>query len=76
MSWTAHRECALEFAQGITASHLLEIAVYRATISERAILAAFADDREQECVGNPNMLRGRVMLDEVIPADSLDGIVW
>ncbi len=68
MAWSAHRDCAIEFAQRHSGfpPHP-EVAVYRAVVPPRAILAAFGDEREQEFVVNPNMLRGRIVLDEVIP---------
>ena len=36
----------------------------------------FGDDREQEVVVNPNMLRGRIEFDETIPAVDFDTEEW
>ena len=59
-SWTQYRECAEEFAQG--RADRSPSGLYRAEVPGRAVLAVFGDDREQEFVVNPNMLRGRVQL--------------
>jgi hypothetical protein len=65
MSWSVHRDCAVAFAQRY-ARHWGEHAVWKATVPPRAVLALYGDEREQEVVVNPNMLRGRVALDERI----------
>ena len=70
MSWSTHRECARGFAVGVSQDGI-ESAVFEATVPFRSVLALFGDQREQECVVNPNMLRGRVRVDEVIPAQPL-----
>jgi hypothetical protein len=70
MSWTIHRECANDFAEGVAAFDV-EAGIYRATILPHAVLALFGDEREQEVVVNPNMLRGRVQLDHIIPGRPL-----
>lgn len=70
MSWSIHRECARVFAVGVSREGI-ESAVFEATIPGRAVLALFGDQREQECVVNPNMLRGRVPVDEIVPAQPL-----
>jgi hypothetical protein len=70
MSWTIHRECAEGFAEGVV-TFGVEAGIYRATIPPRAVLALFGDDREQEVVVNPNTLRGRIQLHEIIPGRPL-----
>lgn len=70
MSWTMHRECANDFAKGVAAFGV-EAGIYSATIPPRAVLALFGDEREQESVVNPNMLRGGISLDEIIPGVAL-----
>jgi len=70
MSWSVHRGCARGFAVGVSQDGI-ESAVFEATVPVRAVLALFGDAREQECVVNPNMLRGRVRIDEMIPAQGL-----
>ena len=45
-------------------------------VPPRAVLALFGDDREQEVVVNPNMLRGRIEFDETIPAVDFDTEEW
>jgi hypothetical protein len=48
MSWTVHRECALQFAEGYGSyPPYREVGVYRALVRARAVLAAFADEWEQ-----------------------------
>jgi hypothetical protein len=62
-SWTQYRDCAQEnFAQAWADLYQSPSGLYRAEIPGRAVLAIFGDDREQEVVVNPNMLRGRVEL--------------
>ena len=50
-----------------TARHV-DAGVFSATIPVCAVLAVFGDEREQELVVNPNMLRNRVVLDETLRA--------
>jgi hypothetical protein len=66
MSWTLERECAVDFAE--RAAPLAESGVFSALVPPRAVLAVFGSSHEQEVVVNPNMLRGRVVLDEVVQA--------
>lgn len=63
MSWSVHRACALDFAERILAP---VSGLYMAEVPGRAILAVFGDEREQEVVVNPNMLRGRVTLAQTV----------
>jgi hypothetical protein len=70
MSWSLHRGVATNFADGDAAKGI-ESAVWHATIPARAVLAMFGDERETEVVVNPNMLRARVILDEVVPRRAL-----
>lgn len=67
-SWSVHRECAVEFAEGV-AGVGFDAALFRAVVPPRAMLALFGDWREQEVVVNPNMLRGRVSVAERLPAN-------
>lgn len=67
MSWSLHRECAHDFARRVADRYRRPAAVYRAELPPRAVLGVFGDEREQELVVNPNMLRGRVELIEEIP---------
>lgn len=55
----------MQFAEDAAARG--EAGVWKATVPPQAVLALFGDEREQEVVVNPNMLRGRVALDERIP---------
>jgi hypothetical protein len=70
MSWTAHRNCAVHFAERY-AAYRGDQGVWKATVPPVAVLALFGDEREQEVVIDPNMLRGRVSLDERI-AEKID----
>lgn len=65
MSSTVHRKLAVQFAEEYAAEGR-EQAVWKATIPPGAVLARFGDEREQEVVVNPNMLRDRVSLDQRI----------
>jgi hypothetical protein len=44
----------------------------RAVVPPRAVLAMFGDEREQEIVVNPNMLTGRIALDEKVAAREME----
>jgi hypothetical protein len=66
-SWTQYRECAEGFAQTWANLYGRASGLYRANVPSRAVLAVFGDDREQEFIVNPNMLRGRVQL--VVPIE-------
>jgi hypothetical protein len=70
-SWTYYRECGEGFAQGCANTYQRASGLYRAEIPGRAVLAIFGDDREQEVVVNPNMLRGRTELVSVIEPEPL-----
>lgn len=73
MSWSAHRECAVGFAE--SAARLgFNACLYSAIVPARAVLASFGDEREQEYVVNPNMLRGRMSIVERFPAKPLRAI--
>lgn len=68
MSWSVHRECAKRFAQAWADLYRSPTGLFRASVPPRSILALFGDDREQEVVVNPSMLRGRVeIVEEVEP---------
>lgn len=69
MSWSIHRDCAREFAQGWADLWGSPTGVYCAeAVPPRAFLALFSNASEQEAVLNPNMLRGRISLvEEVAP---------
>jgi hypothetical protein len=67
MSWSVHRDCAATFAHG-AAEFGVEAGIFRAVVPPVAMLASLGDEREQEIVVNPNRLRGRIVLDEAIPA--------
>lgn len=54
MSWTLHRECAEGFAQ--VAADFGDAELVRARVPGCAVLAAFADGREQEIVVNTRLL--------------------
>lgn len=69
MSWSVHRDCARGFAEGWANLRRQPTGLYRATVPPRAVLALFGDEREQEVVVNPNMLRGRVELVEQVEPD-------
>ncbi len=73
MSWSVHRDCARLFAERVAATWQ-DAGVYEATISPRAVLAVFGDEREQEVVVNPNCLRGKAAprLVETVPAEDLE----
>ncbi len=60
LSWTQYRECGVNFAQAWANVYRVASGLYRAELPGRAVLAIFGDDREQEIVINPNMLRGRI----------------
>jgi hypothetical protein len=62
MSWTQYEEVAQSFAQGGADKYGQPSGVFLAKLPGRAVLAMFADEREEEVVVNPNMLRGRVEL--------------
>jgi hypothetical protein len=62
MSWTQYEDCAQNFAQVGADTHRQPSGVFLAKLPGRAVLAMFADEREEEVVVNPNMLRGRVEL--------------
>jgi hypothetical protein len=62
MSWTQYEDCAQNFAQVGADTHGQPSGVFLAKLPGRAVLAMFADEREEEVVVNPNMLRGRVAL--------------
>jgi hypothetical protein len=64
MSWSIHRDCAVGFADSWAAVYHSPTGVFRATLPAKAALAVFGDEREQEVVVNPNMLRGRIVLEE------------
>jgi hypothetical protein len=65
MSWSAHRDCALQFAQGGADRHG-RAGLYRATVPPHGVLAMLADEREQEIVVNPYVVaRSRVLVEEV-----------
>lgn len=67
MSWTLHREVATHFAQ-YHADREQEVgAIFRATVPPGGVLACFVTGEEQEIVVNPQMLRGRVVLEERVP---------
>ncbi len=72
MSWTTDRKCAHRFALEYSTSYCQDGAVFQTTVSGHAVLAVFASEYEPEYVINPNMLRGRVSLDEVIPGRTGD----
>ena len=59
MSWTLHVGEAEEFARGLPMLDEAVPAVFQTTVPGRAVLAVFCDEREQEVVVNPHMLRGR-----------------
>jgi hypothetical protein len=64
-SFSAYRECALKFAER-SASTGCDAGLFRAVVPPYGVLALFGDDREQEVVINPNVLRGRVELIEAM----------
>ncbi len=68
LSWTMHADCARSFAEDVGALYQVPVGIYRAALPGRAVLAIFGDVREQEVVINPNMLRGRIVLSEEMPA--------
>jgi hypothetical protein len=73
MSWSVHRDCGHDFAQGWANTYNRPSGLFRAVVPPRAVLALFGDWREQEVVVNPNMLRGRVeMVETVSPEMSCD----
>lgn len=66
MSWTQFRDCAVTFAQAWADIHQGGSGLFRAVVPPAAVLAMFRDEREDEVVVNPNMLRGRVSLVDAI----------
>lgn len=73
MSWTLDQPRARWFAERLALYGFDDAAVYEATLPPRAVLAMFNDRAEQEVVVNPNMLRGRIHVVEVVdrPADAV-----
>ena len=70
MSWSVHRDCALEFDHGYANRYLSASGVFKAAVPPRAILALLGDYREQEVVVNSNMLRGCIeLVEEVAPSE-------
>jgi hypothetical protein len=70
MAWTVHRECAVEFAEAWADPYRSACGLFTATVPPQAMLGVFGDEREQEVVVNPNMLRGRAapkLVEEVEP---------
>lgn len=67
LSWSLHRECAVQFADA-AANRDGRAALYRVTVPSAAVLGMFADAREQEVVVNPDFLRGRVEVDREVEA--------
>jgi UDP-glucose 6-dehydrogenase len=68
MSWTFYADCAEQFAVANLVHEDDQPAVFRATIPGRAVLAVFCDEREQEVVVNPHMLRERATPEAVADA--------
>jgi hypothetical protein len=68
MSWTHYRQCAEDFAR--VAAEDDDAALFRAIIPGRAVLAAFADGREQEIVVNPCLLPHALEVVERVPTTS------
>jgi hypothetical protein len=67
MSWTLYREVAARFAQWHADVEDTEGAIFRAVVPPAAMLGCFVTgDEEQEIVVNPQMLRGRIHVDEKI----------
>jgi len=71
-SWTQYQECGQGFAQAWADVYQRASGLYRAEVPGRAVLAIFGDDREQEVVVNPNMLKGRVELVATISTGETD----
>jgi hypothetical protein len=66
MSWTLHRDCALQFAQGHADLHGRPGGLWRAVAPPHAVLALSTDEREQEIVVNPYVVaRSRELVSEV-----------
>lgn len=68
MSWTYYRQCAEEFVR-VAAEHQ-EAVLVCSVVPGRAVLAAFADGREQEVVVNPGMLPRELEVVERVPPAS------
>jgi hypothetical protein len=75
MSWTVHRDVAINFAQEV-ARNSIEAAIWRTVVPPDAVLAMFGDERETEVVVDPTMLSDQIALDEAIPAEQADPNAW